>query len=357
MDTRSEAWKVKVSNPAQIGGIETAILDNGAGSGTRIAWLNTGAGLRVKVVIDRAMDIADAFFNQHSLCWLSRLGITRPQAFSDRGGDWLRTFGGGLLVTCGLTHIGGPEEDAYGARGLHDQISNCAAEIISIIQPDLQLSKPEMSITGIIRQGHPLGPNIELKRTIRAVLGEPRIYIHDEVRNLGNTPVPHMLLYHFNFGWPLVDAGSRLLWSGPWEAREKGQDNILFKEGNDFKRAIHPMQAHDGSGEEAVFIDVESDTQGTCHCGIYNEVLEMAVSLQFQKEQLPWLTNWQHWGRGEYVTGLEPGTHQPIGQKKARAAGTLLFLQAGESKNYDLILEVLTDQQAIKKLLDKTVKN
>lgn len=357
MDTRREDWITKVSNPAQIGGIETAVLDNGAGSGTRIAWLNTGAGLRVKVVIDRAMDLADAFFNQHSLCWLSRLGVTRPQPFSDNGGNWLRTFGGGLLVTCGLTHIGGPESDAYGQRGLHDQISNCAAEIISVMQPDLLQNKPEMSITGIIRQGHPLGPNLALKRTVRAVLGEPRIYVHDEVTNSGNMPVPHMLLYHFNFGWPLVDAGSKILWSGPWEAREQGEANVIFKEGNDFKRAVNPILAHNGNGEEAAFIDVERDASGICHSGIYNESLKMAVSLQFQKEQLPWLTNWQHWGRGEYVCGLEPGTHPPVGQQKARAAGTLLYLQPGESKNYDLILEVLNDQRAIEKLLEKTIKN
>lgn len=52
----------KISNVLQIGGIETAVIDNGAGRGTRIAWVNTGSGLRYKVVIDRAMDIADTFF-------------------------------------------------------------------------------------------------------------------------------------------------------------------------------------------------------------------------------------------------------------------------------------------------------
>ena len=54
-------WIGKISNPAQLGGIETSILDNGLGRGTRIAWINTGTGLRYKIVIDRAMDIADAF--------------------------------------------------------------------------------------------------------------------------------------------------------------------------------------------------------------------------------------------------------------------------------------------------------
>ena len=106
-------WNDKISNPAQLGGIETSVIDNGAGRGTRIAWINTGTGLRYKIVIDRAMDIGDAFYNQHSLAWLSHLGISYPEPFPNNGINWLRTFGGGLLTTCGLDHVGGPEVDEY----------------------------------------------------------------------------------------------------------------------------------------------------------------------------------------------------------------------------------------------------
>src|SRR5690349_24946096 len=103
------SFKGRISNLAQLGGIETSVLDNGPGRGTRIAWINTGTGLRYKVVIDRAMDIADAFYNQHSLAWISHVGLTAPQPFSSHGMDWIKTFGGGLLTTCGLSHVGGPE--------------------------------------------------------------------------------------------------------------------------------------------------------------------------------------------------------------------------------------------------------
>src|SRR5690349_21429160 len=108
----------------QLGGIETSVLDNGPARGTRVAWINTGTGLRYKVIIDRAMDIGEAFFDAHCLSWISHLGVTPPQPFSDRGADWLRTFGGGLLTTCGLSHFGPPEADESGERGLHGRISN-----------------------------------------------------------------------------------------------------------------------------------------------------------------------------------------------------------------------------------------
>jgi hypothetical protein len=129
-------WTGKISNHRQLGGIETSVLDNGAGRGVRIAWIDTGTGFRYKVVIDRAMDIADAFYNQHSLAWISPVGITAPQPMSNHGIDWLRTFGGGLLATCGLDHVGGPEVDESGDRGVHGHLGNLPAEIISIIQPD-----------------------------------------------------------------------------------------------------------------------------------------------------------------------------------------------------------------------------
>ena len=197
-------WQDKISNHAQIGGIETSVLDNGAGRGVRVAWINTGTGLRYKVVLDRGMDIADAFYNQHSLAWLGGRGIVPPQLFPDRGLNWLRTFAGGLLTTCGLTHAGGPETDEFGERGLHGLISNIPAEIESIIQPDPFQGRMEMSITGVIRETKIFGPSLELRRTISSTLGQAVIRIHDQVINRGNQPAPHMILYHCNLVWPLV---------------------------------------------------------------------------------------------------------------------------------------------------------
>lgn len=353
---KSQTWKDKISNPAQLGGIETSVIDNGAGRGTRIAWVNTGSGLRYKVVIDRAMDIADIFYNNYSLTWLSHPGITGPQPFSNQGIDWLKTFGGGLLTTCGLTHVGGPESDANGSRGLHDQISNLPAEIESIIQPDPKAGRMDMSITGRIKQTQVLGPNLELKRTISATLGEATVRIHDEVINQGNLPAPHMLLYHFNFGWPLVDEGTDIIWKGEWQPRKGGINNQIFREGYDFRKCPAPLEEHSGNGEAVAFINAVPDNSGYCTCGLYNSKIGIVMAMKWQKKQLPWLTNWQHWGRGEYVTGLEPGTHPPIGQAKARKQEELIFLKPGETRTYDLEIEVLEDRELIDQFLANKIR-
>lgn len=347
-------WDGKISNSAQLGGIETSVLDNGAGRGTRIAWINTGTGLRYKVVIDRAMDIADALFNQHSLTWLSHSGVTRPQPFSNGGLNWLRTFGGGLLTTCGLDHVGGPEKDELGERGLHGWISNTPAELESIVQPDFSRGNLDFSITGRIRETKVFGPSFELKRTLAGTIGTASIHIRDEVTNNANTPTPHMLLYHLNFGWPLVDEGTDLLWQGSWQSPGEKSATKIFREGNNFRKCPAPLPAHSGSGEEVAFIDITADESGKCVAGLYNAGLNIAVAIRFKKKELPWFTNWQHWGKGEYVTGMEPGTHPPIGQAAARARNELIILQPGETRQYNLEIEVLNQGSAIRPLLQKT---
>lgn len=322
-----------------MGGIETSVIDNGPGRGTRIAWINTGTGFRYKVVVDRGMDIADAFYNQYGLAWISHVGIVSPQPFSNKGIDWLRTFTGGLLTTCGLSHVGGPENDEHGERGLHGHIANQPAEIIAISQPDPLRGMMTFSLTGLVKETKPFGPSLELRRTISGTLGKAELVIHDEITNRGNTPAPHMLLYHFNFGWPLVDAGTQINWDGSWTTRKGDQNGTIFRPGNDFKTCPPPLDSHLGSGEEVAFIN-PGETNGVSSCGLYNPTLKLGVTLKFNKSELPWLTNWQHWGKNEYVTGLEPGTHPPIGQAAARQNGSLVWIGPGETKSYQLTLEV-----------------
>jgi hypothetical protein len=198
------------------------------------------------------------------------------------------------------------------------------------------------------------GPSLELKRTISGTLGQASIRIQDEVTNYANTPAPHMLLYHLNFGWPLVDEGTDLLWQGPWQSPGEINDSKIFREGNNFRKCPAPLASHNGTGEQVAFVDITPDNSGRCTAGLYNARLNLALSILFNKSELPWLTNWQHWGKGEYVTGMEPGTNPPIGQAKAREQEQLIFLKPGETRKYSLAIEVLDQETKIKRLLQQT---
>lgn len=333
-------WNNKIGNPIQIGGIETSILDNGAGRGVRIAWINTGSGLRYKVIIDRGLDIAEAFYNQHGLAWISRAGIRPPEPAAMVGLEWLRNFGGGLVTTCGISSMGSPDSDEHGERGLHGRISNIPAEILSIRQPDPQNGRLDFSISGIVRESRVFGPHLELERTISGTLGVPEIHIHDRVTNEGNSPAPHMILYHCNMGWPLIDEGTKLNWNGGWRSRGNTLDNEIFHEGGNFRVCPEPLDSHHDGGEAVAFIDPVPDESGICHCSAFNPAMNTGLEISFRKDQLPCLINWQHWGKGEYVTALEPGTNLTEGQGYARKEGTLIMLRPGESRLYELTLRI-----------------
>jgi hypothetical protein len=180
-----------------------------------------------------------------------------------------------------------------------------------------------------------------MKRTISAEIGISKIVIEDKVTNLGNLPVPHMLLYHCNFGWPLIDEGTEIIWEGKWKSRGSSLDNFIFNKNSKYKICKSSIDEHNGAGESVAFIEIAPKSSGICECGFINHKLGLKVVLRFKKDQLPWLTNWQHWGKNEYVTALEPGTHPPIGQAAARKNNSLLFIQPGEIRNYYLEMELI----------------
>lgn len=336
---------VRFINPAQAGGIETSVLDDGSGRGVRVAWVNTGSPLRYKVLIDRGLDIAEAFYSSISLAFLSLTGPTAPTRALDRGLDWLSGFYGGLVCSCGPQHVGGPAEIEGVDYGLHGTHSNTPARVEAICQPDPAAGVETMSITGLVRTARMFGPNVELRRTVRSVLGTPAIWIRDVFLNRGNAPVRHCWLLHVNFGWPLLDTGARLVYRGKVVPRAGCER--WFADPKRYKVARGPQRAHRGSGEAVAFVDPPADSAGDCHVGIANERLGLGVELRYLRRQFPRLVNWQHFGpAGEYVTGLEPisGGMEGCGVPAGR-------LDPAQTKTYECCLKVLDEPGQLRSFL------
>ena len=337
---------VRFINPAQVGGIETGVLDDGAGRGVRVAWVNTGSPLRYRVLIDRGLDIDQAFYSSLSLAYLSLTGPTAPSRALDRGMEWLRGFYGGLCCSCGPQHVGAPEIVDGQAYGLHGTHSNTPAQVEIICQPDPAAGVDSICITGVVRTARMFGPNVELRRTIRSQLGRSFIHIHDEFLNRGNTPAPHAWLLHLNFGWPLLSAGTRLVYKGGLQPRPDLASLKWFANPRRYRVVGPPAREHAGAGEACCFIDPPADRDGLCHAGLVNERLGLGVEVRFPKAHFPRLVNWQHLGPcGEYVVGLEPisgGMHCGVDP---------ISLDPGGTRGYDCTLEVLTDPAELKRFV------
>jgi hypothetical protein len=337
---------------AQVGGIESYCIDDGPARGVRALCVNTSGGLRYRVLVDRGLDIDQAFFNQHSLSFLTHKGVTPPTRGLDKGMDWLKSFPGGLLTSCGPFNIGPPDSDAGDELGLHGTHSNSGAMIESVIQPDPHRGRMEMSITGMIRYGAFYGPCVELRRTIRSTLGSNAIAITDKFTNAGNQSVPHAWLLHINFGYPLADVGAELCFDSPkLEALGTTDAAARFKKGVDFKRLPEPMESHRGPDSAVAYLwPKPTDRSGNTTVAIVNRKLSVAAVIHYNTRQFPRCGNWQHFGPGEYVTALEPMNGTIAGRSADRRDGNLDSIAAGKSKTYEYAIEVVTDRPAIESL-------
>lgn len=339
-----------VSNPRQLGGIERYLLDDGQARGSRVAWIDTGGGLRCRVLIDRGMDIDQAFFREHSLTYLPHQGPTAPNRALDDGMDWLKAFNVGLLTTCGPFNAGGPATDEGERVGLHGAHSATPAELESVIQPDLQSSEPTMTLSGVVNYGHLYASKARLHRTIRSALGSNRLEIVDRITSLHNRPIPHAWLLHINLGYPLLQPGSKFWWNGTKvTSRDDPMSIEYFSQPASVYRTVpKPTPKHGGS--DHVFAYVENkpiDRSGTCEAAVVNERLGIAFVVRYDARQFPRLGCWQHWGPGEYVAALEPMNSGVEGRDKDRARGWLDELAPGESREYAYSIGIETAADAI----------
>jgi hypothetical protein len=199
-----------VGDVSALGGIRLVELADGPGRGVRVADVRTGAGFHFTVLVDRGMDIGFAAFNGTPIAFQASAGVRSPHFYEPEGYGWLQTFHGGLLCLCGLSAAGHPSEDAFGGHGLHGRVSNTPAQFLSL-GDGWDGDEYEFWVSGRVRESVVFGFNLQMTRKITVRLGENRLYVDDAFENLGCEPAPLMLLYHCNFGFPLVAEGSELI--------------------------------------------------------------------------------------------------------------------------------------------------
>ncbi len=338
-------------NPQQLGGIETSVLDNGPGRGVRIAWINTGGGLRYKVLLDRGFDIADAEFLGQSLTWHSYGGVIAPSPAYDRGYEWLRSFAGGLLVSAGPLNTGEAFQENGREYGLHGSHSNTQGFVESIVNPDPALGKLHLSLTGVVRTARVFGPNLELRRTFSGTLGDPSIATHDHFVNRGNEPCPFAWLLHINFGYPLLEPEASTLCYGSRITPAFNSDD-WFRADRPYHRVPRPQEVHRGSGEVVCYVDPPRDAEGAVTLGVVNEQRAFGVRLNYSIADYPRLANWQHWGPGgSFVSALEPMTAGLEGHADDRKRGWFETLEPGESRDLRCTLTAVSGMADLQELL------
>jgi hypothetical protein len=360
--TRGELER-RVGHLSQTGGVRLLTSDNGPSRGVRLVEFRTGTGFTFEVAVDRGMDVGRAEYRGASLAWIPPTLLAAPWFFEDQAGfGWLRSALGGLNNTCGLVHIGNPEtadvrrynfparpEERY---GVHDRAAMIPAELLSIGER-WEGNALAMEAVGRVTQAQAYGENLVLTRTYRAELGRSGFIMEDLVENRGFLPAEHMLLYHFNIGFPFVDDGAELV------APFTGKPKLLFgkadlEDRNSWQRFIAPQQDWI---QQTFEHDLAPDREGRVHVAIVNPRLGdggTGVAVTYDKGAMPRYIEWRMMGEGQYAVGIEPCTNG-FGRAAVEAAGELIVLKPGESRRYRTELAILDGPAEIERFRGKVV--
>jgi hypothetical protein len=341
-----EALLTRVGRLSQLGGISSLAYAEGRGKGISTLRVRTAAGLELWVVPDRGMDIYEASFFGQSLCWHSPTGLVHPSYYSSRGLDWLQTFAGGLLTTCGLTTVGSPSTDAGEQLGLHGSISNTSAEHVGWAET-WDGDDCKFEIKGSVRETSVHGPNLLLERTISTTLHSKFFTIEDRVENQGMRESPLMVLYHFNFGYPLLSENSQVFASSakidPIDAfsQDSSSNWMMFElpVRNQTERVYFHEMKKSSDGWATVILVRDSNRR------------DFGIKLSYDAATLPEFVQWKMTGENHFVLGLEPGNCRTLGRLAERQRGTLQTLQPGEHRRFNIRFEVLDTAQAVEEAI------
>jgi hypothetical protein len=337
-----------VGDIAQIARVLPYKLQEGKEEGVYALDVFNGSGLRYTVLASRGMDISSASFNGCPLAWRSATTDTHPAYFDhegEGGRGWLRSFYGGLVVTCGLTYAGANGEDEGRLYGLHGRISNLPAYNVSY-ETRWEGDKYALIVRGKVREATVFGENLELTRSITTYLGSQSILIHDEVANLGYRTTEHMILYHINIGFPVIAEGARLI--AP-TLKATPRDDDATEDAGRYAEFDAPKP---GFREKVYFHEFPSQTDQVAVSLVNPNMLVggykgLGIRCRYRQSQLPRFSEWKMLDAGTYVVGLEPANCLVLGRAYERQAGTLQFLEPGEVRQYDLVLDVLWGMDAI----------
>jgi hypothetical protein len=278
------------------------------------------------VLPDRCLDIGAANFAGRSLAWQSSVGPVSPERYDPQGLGWLKSFGGGLLTTCGLRHFGVPDSENGESWGLHGRASHLSAEDVAI-ERIWEKGEYVIRIRGRVCESEVFKPTIVLERTISTALGSRALQIADRITNTGHQASPVMLLYHVNLGWPLLSEKSRLA------VNASSVKPVTDHAASALDRHCEMLPPTAGFEEMCYVIEPKAGPDGLCRAALVNPELDggTALSVEWPKATLPLLAEWKMMGQGVYVLGVEPCTCPFPPRADLRKRGLMPTLRPGQT--------------------------
>ncbi|MDR1668730.1 MAG: aldose 1-epimerase family protein [Oscillospiraceae bacterium] len=295
-------------NPAQRYGVRRVTLQEGRPAGVNVIEAWTEGGLQADILPDTGLDLGVLRYHGVNMSFISKNGYDSPAAFIPYEDNFNNTFPGGMMYTCGLRSVGKAGRDGGEWHPLHGRFHGLqASEVCAEVRGGV------LTISGILRETALFGHSLELRRVITIPVEGSTVVITDTLENLTAKPEEFMLLYHFNFGYPLLSEHAKLIL--PEGTNATPRDTAAAAGLASARIFTRPAD----NAEEQVFFYEAPETW----VKLVNPALGIAAALRWSGDSLPVLTQWKSMLSGDYVLGLEPTNCYVMGRAAERENGTL----------------------------------
>jgi hypothetical protein len=309
-------------------GVDLVVIDNGR--------------LTITLVPTRGMGILRVEMRDLRLGWNSPVReVVHPKYvnLAARGGlGWLEGFNE-WLARCGLEWAGHPGRDSFinnvGEQAemdltLHGKVANIPASEVEVVID--REPRPRIRVRGRVDERAFYGPKLELWAEVSTEPGGTTFRIDDALTNRGAFDQEFQVIYHANYGPPLLGAGSRFV------APLQRVTPFNAHAANDVATYAEYGAPTVGFIEQVYNLVPNADSDGRSLVMLRNAAGDRAVSMGFAVAELPYFTLWKNLTALEegYVTGLEPGTGFPYTRRIEREHGRVPKLKPGDTRRFSI---------------------
>jgi hypothetical protein len=352
---RVDEWEMTGKGLPKGASIQKRTLHGGKQEGVDVITVNNGK-LTFTVVPTRGMSIAHVEMGAIRLGWDSPVKeLVHPQYMNleSRGGlGWLEGFNE-WMVRCGLEFAGHPGKDKFINNNgdeaemdltLHGKIGNIPASEVEVV-----IDGKRIRVRGRVDERMFYGPKLEMWTEISTEVGSNEFRIEDQIKNFGAFEQEYQLIYHVNFGAPLLEAGSKFAVA----LKQVTPFNANAAKGvKTFDQYAGPTK---GFIEQVYCLRPLADSSGKTMIVLQNATGERGIAMKYSLAELPYLTLWKNTAAMEdgYVTGLEPGTGFPFNRRVERHFGRVPKIKPGETLTKAIDYAILADKAGVNGAMEK----
>jgi len=254
------------------------------------------------------------------------------------------------MVRCGLEWAGHPGRDKFRNNAgdevevdltLHGKIGNIpASEVEVLIEAG---PPPRIHIRGLVEERMFHGPQLSFWAGISTELGSNSVQFDDAITNRGAYDQEFQIIYHANFGPPLLGQGAR------FSSAIRRVKSFNAHAANTVQHYRDYAGPQPGFVEQVYCLHPLAGPDGRTELMLQNAVGERGVSLVFPVAQLPCVSLWKNLAAETegYVTGIEPGTGFPYTRRHEREAGRVPILAPDETRQFTIDVTIHPDRESV----------